>query len=200
MTESQTKSSFAEQLLATETIDDTTGKVFNTSGNGTSSGCNANPDGTPIYENDAVVRLSATLAHEDAFIPLDWQANWCGNDQDLGSASMVLISPTLAFQAGKWGGHEYEVAIGPEKTAMTRDGRLRFEATGGVVIRQYQFESSRLSFTLNSEQGSKVTTEEFDSGELSVRIDRKSSVTISVREGRLKFDVPPGEHAVELLR
>jgi hypothetical protein len=84
-------------------VDDATGKVFETSGNGVSSGCSANPDGTPVYENDAVVRLSATLAHEDAFIPNDWQGNWCGNDQDLGSASMVLISPTLAFQSGKWG-------------------------------------------------------------------------------------------------
>jgi len=84
-------------------VDDSTGKVFETSGNGVASGCNSNPDGTPVFENDAVVRLSATLAHEDAFIPTDWQSNWCSNDQDLGSASMVLISPTLAFQAGKWG-------------------------------------------------------------------------------------------------
>jgi hypothetical protein len=57
-----------------------------------------------------------------------------------------------------------------------------------------------ISFTLNSEEGSSVTTAQFDSGELSVRIDRKSSVTISVREGQLKFDVPPGEHVVELIR
>lgn len=84
-------------------VDDSTGKVFETSGNGTSSGCNANSNGTPQFENDAVIRFSATLAHEDAFVPLDWQGNWCGNDQDLGSATMVLISPTLAFQAGKWG-------------------------------------------------------------------------------------------------
>ena len=84
-------------------IDDSTGKVFETSGNGTSSGCNANSNGTPVFENDAIVRLSATLAHEDAFIPQDWRNSWCTNDQDLGSASMVLISPTLAFQSGKWG-------------------------------------------------------------------------------------------------
>jgi hypothetical protein len=84
-------------------VDDSTGKVFDTSGNGVSAGCSANLDGTPVYENDAVARFSATLVHEDAFIPQDWQANWCSNDQDLGSASMVLISPTLAFQAGKWG-------------------------------------------------------------------------------------------------
>jgi len=104
------------------------------------------------------------------------------------------------FQAGRWDGHDYEVAIGPEKTAMTRDGKLRFEATGGVVVRQYQFESSRLSFTLNCEKGSRVTTAEFDSGELRVRIDGKSSGTVSTRDGRLMLDVLPGEHAVELLR
>ena len=84
-------------------VDDSTGKVFATSGNGTSSGCNANPDGSPVYENDAVVRLSATVVHEDAFFPYDWHDHWCINDQDLGSASMVLISSTLAFQSGKWG-------------------------------------------------------------------------------------------------
>ncbi|HEX2679826.1 MAG TPA: PQQ-binding-like beta-propeller repeat protein, partial [Candidatus Dormibacteraeota bacterium] len=83
--------------------DSTSGNVFETSGNGTSSGCDANPDGTPVYENDAVVAFSPTLTHLGAFIPQDWQANWCGIDEDLGSASMVLINPTLAFQAGKWG-------------------------------------------------------------------------------------------------
>jgi len=84
-------------------ISDTTGKVFVTSGNGVSSGCNANANGTPVFENDAVVRLSSTLAHEDSFIPQDWHDHWCINDQDLGSASAVLIGPNLMFQSGKWG-------------------------------------------------------------------------------------------------
>lgn len=84
-------------------VDDVTGKVFVTSGNGTGSGCNANGNGTPVFENDAVVRLSSTLAREDSFVPLDWQGDWCGNDQDLGSAAPLLISPSLMFQAGKWG-------------------------------------------------------------------------------------------------
>jgi polyvinyl alcohol dehydrogenase (cytochrome) len=84
-------------------IDDSTGKVFATSGNAVGSGCDAILDGTPKFENDAVVRLSATLAHEDSFIPEDWHDNWCVNDQDLGAASPVLISPSLMFQAGKWG-------------------------------------------------------------------------------------------------
>ncbi len=84
-------------------VDDLSGDVFNTSGNGVGSGCAANGDGTPTFENDAVVVWSPTLQHLNAFIPQDWQADWCSNDQDLGSASMVLINPRLAFQAGKWG-------------------------------------------------------------------------------------------------
>jgi outer membrane protein assembly factor BamB len=84
-------------------IDDTTGNVFEASGNGTGTGCNANPDGTPVFENDAVARFSSTLVHQDAFVPLDWKNNWCGNDQDLGSATPVMISPSLIFESGKWG-------------------------------------------------------------------------------------------------
>jgi len=84
-------------------IDDVSGDVFNTSGNGTGSGCAANGDGTPVYENNAVVVWSPTLQHLNAFWPQDWQNAWCTNDQDLGSASMVLINPRLAFQAGKRG-------------------------------------------------------------------------------------------------
>ncbi len=36
-------------------------------------------------------------------MPVDWQANWCSNDQDLGGAAPILLSPNLLFQAGKWG-------------------------------------------------------------------------------------------------
>ena len=76
-------------------VDNSTGKVFVTTGNG---GCP-----TTYNYNDAVVRLSASLGLEDYFAPSDWHDNWSCNDQDLGSASTVLISPNLGFQAGKWG-------------------------------------------------------------------------------------------------
>jgi hypothetical protein len=56
-----------------------------------------------VNQNDAVVRLSPTLALEDYFMPDDWQPHWCANDADLGSASPLLISPNLLFQSGKWG-------------------------------------------------------------------------------------------------
>jgi outer membrane protein assembly factor BamB len=85
-------------------IDDSTGKVFVTSGNGMNANCPANPDGTPVFEEDAVLRLSATVVREDSFVPQDWANPYCQFDQDLGSASPLLISPNLLFQAGKAGG------------------------------------------------------------------------------------------------
>jgi hypothetical protein len=102
------------------------------------------------------------------------------------------------FRGSNWGGHTYDVTVGPAKTALTRDGKIRFQATGGVVVRQYQAEPTRLSFTLNSEKGSRVTMAEFDSGEFTLRIDGETVGTARVRQGRSTFDVPAGEHLVEL--
>lgn len=79
-------------------IDDATGNVFAATGNAVSSGCSS------VDQNDAVLRLSSTLVFQDYFMPQDWQANWCQNDQDLGSAGPLLISSNLLFQAGKRGG------------------------------------------------------------------------------------------------
>ena len=87
------------------TIDDSSGNLFAASGNANvGNGCNANADGSPQFENDAVIRLSPTLTRADFFMPPDWQASWCRNDQDLGSSSPLLISPNLLFQSGKHGG------------------------------------------------------------------------------------------------
>src|SRR5207245_1561299 len=78
-------------------VDDATGNVFATTGNGS---CNSG-----VNQNDAVVRLNpTTLALQDYFMPQDWQAVWCSPDLDLGGAGPLLISPNLLFQAGKAGG------------------------------------------------------------------------------------------------
>jgi outer membrane protein assembly factor BamB len=79
-------------------VDDATGNVFAATGNGVGSGCGS------VNQNDAVVRLSPSLALQDFFMPQDWAANWCGNDQDLGSAGPTLLSSNVLFQTGKWGG------------------------------------------------------------------------------------------------
>ena len=77
-------------------VDDTSHNVFFATGNAIPCG------GSTL--SDAIVRVSPTLASTTFFEPNDWQANWCSPDSDLGSASPVLISPTLMFAAGKHGG------------------------------------------------------------------------------------------------
>jgi outer membrane protein assembly factor BamB len=77
-------------------VDDTTGNVFATTGNGS---CNSG-----VNQNDAVIRLSPTLALQDFFMPNDWQTPMCSQDLDLGGAGPLLIGSSLLFQAGKSGG------------------------------------------------------------------------------------------------
>jgi hypothetical protein len=77
-------------------VDDVSHNVFFATGNAIPCG------GSSL--SDAIVRLSPTLTSPTFFEPNDWQSNWCSPDSDLGSASPVLISPTLMFTAGKRGG------------------------------------------------------------------------------------------------
>lgn len=77
-------------------VDDSSHNVFFATGNAIPC------SGTTM--SDAIIRVSPTLDSSDIFEPQDWQANWCAPDSDLGSASLVLISPNLAFTAGKHGG------------------------------------------------------------------------------------------------
>ena len=99
-----------------------------------------------------------------------------------------------------WGGHTYDVAVGPRTTTLRRDGKLEFEAAGGVVVRHYESQTSRLSFIVTSPRVTRVTTSEFDFGSLNVTIDGKGARKVPVREGRASFDVAAGQHSVEIDR
>jgi hypothetical protein len=102
------------------------------------------------------------------------------------------------FRGSTWEGHTYDVAVGPAKSALTRDGTLRFEASAGVVVRKYQSGPSQLTFTLKSEKPAHLKTWEFNSGELGLRVDGKPAGSVRIRGGVGEFDVPAGEHSVEL--
>jgi hypothetical protein len=104
------------------------------------------------------------------------------------------------FRGATWDGHTYGVAIGPEKTVLTRDGRIRFEATGGVIVRQYQVGPSSISFSIKTEKGARITTAEFDAGDFYLKIDRTQAMKLSVHQGRTTFAVPAGEVSIDLVR
>ena len=105
---------------------------------------------------------------------------------------------TGEFHGVKWGGHVYDVSIGPTLTRLIRDGATRFQADSGVVVRDYTLEPSELSFTLHAGKRTRVTTEEFTSGSLLLKIDGQESGRIAVQDGKAEFSVPAGEHRVEL--
>ena len=77
-------------------VDDSSHNVFFATGNAIPCA------GTTM--SDAIVRVSPNLTSPSIFEPQDWQPNWCQPDSDLGSASLVLLSPPLVFTAGKHGG------------------------------------------------------------------------------------------------
>jgi hypothetical protein len=104
------------------------------------------------------------------------------------------------FRGATWDGHTYDTTIGPEKTALTRDSRIRFEAAGGVVVRKYEPAPSRLAFVLKTDKPVTVTTTEFDSGEFRLSLDGKPAGKVSIRGGRGHFPVPAGDHEVELAK
>jgi putative isomerase len=109
-------------------------------------------------------------------------------------------SSSGVFRGATWDGHTYDTTIGPGRTALARDGKIRFEAAGGVVVRNYQPTASRLAFTVKTDKPVEVTTCEFDAGEFLLRIDGKTAGMVSIHEGRGHFVVPAGEHEVDLAK
>jgi hypothetical protein len=104
------------------------------------------------------------------------------------------------FHRAVWGNHTYDITLGPHKTALVRDGQERFDADAGVVVRNYQASASQVAFGLKAARPVGVVTREFDGGELNLTIDGKPAGKVRVQQGRMSFQLPAGEHTVELAR
>jgi hypothetical protein len=142
--------------------------------------------GDPHYTFGALLLLMATEEYID-------QNPWDG------LRFGVLSPPSVGeFRGAIWNGHAYDVTVGSQRTALIRDGSLRFQADAGVVVRNYQMETSRLSFSLICERPTRITTTEFSSGEFQLKIDGKAAGIVKAQAGRITFDIRAGEHRVEL--
>jgi len=102
------------------------------------------------------------------------------------------------FRRVVWENHTYDISVGPNKTALVRDGRQRFEANAGVVVRNYQLPSPQLRFDLKADRTVTVTVREFDRDELNLEIDGKSAGKVRTQQGGVSFPAPAGEHSIEL--
>jgi len=104
------------------------------------------------------------------------------------------------FRRAVWENHTYDITLGPNQTTLARDGRERFEANAGVVVRNYQTSASQLTFSLKAERPVVAVTHEFEGGELNLRIDGKPAGKVHGQQGRASFELPAGEHTVELAK
>jgi hypothetical protein len=104
------------------------------------------------------------------------------------------------FRGTVWERHNYDVTVGPRITELVRDGKNRFEADAGVVVRKYVATSAGLSFTIDTGERAKVTTREFQTSTLKLRVDDSPESLITIKDGAATFEVAPGKHAVELVR
>jgi hypothetical protein len=95
-----------------------------------------------------------------------------------------------------WNHHRYDIAIGADHTKMTRDGEVRFEATGGIVVRNYALDSHGLSFVAKAQRSVTITTRERPSGTLSLKVDDQPAKSTEVQHGSVSFTVPAGKHSV----
>jgi len=95
-----------------------------------------------------------------------------------------------------WNGHLYDVAIGPDHLAIKRDGEVRLEATGGIVVRNYSLTPDRLTFTVKTLNPVTITTRERTLGRLSLMVDEGPVQTLTVQQGGVSFPVPSGEHRI----
>ena len=94
-----------------------------------------------------------------------------------------------------WDGHRYQVTIGPNRTAIERDGKLQIEASAGVVFRNFNAEADSLSFTIFTVRPASVTIHEFGAGPASVTIDNRAAKFSVAKDGATVVTIPAGKHS-----
>jgi hypothetical protein len=97
-----------------------------------------------------------------------------------------------------WQNHIYSVSVGPGKTEVARDGRVRLQADAGIVVRSYERSQARVSLRVKGDRDFHLAISEFEVGTIKVMIDGKSVSPVKVTEGTTRFAVSRGEHVVEL--
>jgi hypothetical protein len=95
-----------------------------------------------------------------------------------------------------WDNHRYDIEVGPRLTSVARDGELRFSADAGVIVRDYKAESNSLAFALKTLQPVSVTTREFPSGTIALKVDDLPVQTLTVQHGAVNFNVAAGTHLI----
>lgn len=103
------------------------------------------------------------------------------------------------FRSAIWQRHVFDVAVGPGRTLLTRDGSLVFQADAGIVVRNYDPQPSQLSFSLHASKQVHITAQAPQSGAFRFTLDQQPMGTVQSDHGKLSFVVPEGRHNVLLV-
>lgn len=97
-----------------------------------------------------------------------------------------------------WQRHVFDVAVGPRRTRLARDGSTVFEADAGVVVRSYDPEASTLSFRLHASRPVRIRARAPRAGAFRLTVDQRPMGTVESDQGTISFTVPEGRHDVLL--
>jgi putative isomerase len=107
----------------------------------------------------------------------------------------ALNPPREAVLSGyEWADHRYNVTIGPNRTAIERDGKLQIEADAGVVFRNVDAESGSLSFSINTVRQAHITIRMFASRAASMMIDHLPAKGTVTQDRAVTITIPAGQH------
>jgi len=97
--------------------------------------------------------------------------------------------------------HHYTVEAG-SKTRLWRDGRSLFEASGPAIVRNFEWSHQRIGFGVKTPATSKpisVRLESLDGiSTARLRVDGGRPTSVAAGHGQTTFNVPSGEHSIEL--
>lgn len=94
-----------------------------------------------------------------------------------------------------WDGSRYTITIGPERTAIERDGKLRIEANAGVVIRNYRSGIGSLSFNIDSVRSADITIHESEARTIAITVDGHAAKSVVAEAGAAIVTIPAGKHS-----
>ena len=95
----------------------------------------------------------------------------------------------------RWDRHQYRVTIGPNRTAIERDGKMEIEANAGVVFRDYRSESVSLSFNIDTLRPANVTIHDFAGKPTTMTVDGRATKPAMEEGGAIIVTIPAGKHS-----
>jgi hypothetical protein len=95
----------------------------------------------------------------------------------------------------EWDRSRYRITIGPNRTAIERDGKLQIEANAGVVFRNYRSGAGSLSFNIDSVKPANVTIHESAGRPIAMTVDGHAAKPVMAEGGATIVTIPAGKHS-----